>query len=172
MRDKTITRDFWNFFTGDEENKTDFFLQFKNEFTNIQYKKHLISSSLYSLRFLLLALSIADIYIVGFNGPHVLILTLSLLVVSLIDASNQFINRIPYFIWQTLMDIAKNPNKSIFFINLVPMCLTYNLLHLFIDNLMQTHDCQQRLNEISLTEGSNVMDSQYKIMIERNLTGL
>lgn len=34
-RDKTIHRDFWNYYTGDEEYKTDFFLRFRHEFTNL-----------------------------------------------------------------------------------------------------------------------------------------
>jgi len=56
-----MTRDHWNYFVGDSEYKTDPFLRFSNSFIKGQYQKHLIASSAYSLRILLVLLQIIHI---------------------------------------------------------------------------------------------------------------
>lgn len=62
LREKTITRENWNYFVGDTEFKTDNFLRFKQPIIIQQYEKHLIASSAYSLRIVLGVLFILNIF--------------------------------------------------------------------------------------------------------------
>jgi len=60
VRNKIISRDNWNFFNGDPDYKTDFFLRFKAPHIKEQYLKRQISVSSYSLRVLLIILAILN----------------------------------------------------------------------------------------------------------------
>ena len=71
--------DFWNFYTGDEEFKTTFFLKFKSQATEKLFQQHLISSSVYSMRLILLVLSMFTFYLDGLGRyfEHLWILLLT-----------------------------------------------------------------------------------------------
>ena len=62
MREKTILKDNWNLFVSDPEFKTDFLLRFKTSSTQQLYEKHLISSSKYSLRVMMMVVSAINQY--------------------------------------------------------------------------------------------------------------
>ena len=62
IRDKTIHRDNWNYYVQDEDLKTDFFLRFKDSAVSQHYAKHLVSSSAYSLKVVLIAMALLNLY--------------------------------------------------------------------------------------------------------------
>lgn len=61
LREKIMTRESWNFFVGDEDYKTNFFLQFRSPFVANVYEKHLLASSIYSMRVILFLITIINL---------------------------------------------------------------------------------------------------------------
>lgn len=57
-REKIINKENWNYFVGDQDYKTDHFLNFKSPVTQMQFEKHVFASSAYSLRGLLLIVAL------------------------------------------------------------------------------------------------------------------
>jgi len=67
-RDKTMFRDNYNYFVGDNDYKTDVFLRFQEKHMKFQYHKFLIASSAYSLRILLGLTTLLNIYLTNHNN--------------------------------------------------------------------------------------------------------
>ena len=65
LRENSLKKDNWNLYVGDVKYKTNFFLQFKNQFTKNIYQKHLYKSSLYSLRAMLIVMSFCELFLFG-----------------------------------------------------------------------------------------------------------
>ena len=61
MREKTMIRDNYNYFVGDQDYHTNHFLKFKKKHISDNYEKHLLSSSSYSLRILIVLLSLISV---------------------------------------------------------------------------------------------------------------
>ena len=67
IRENSLKKDNWNIYVGDCQYKTNFFLQFKNQYTKSIYENHLFNSSLYSIRILLIVMGILDIFFFGYE---------------------------------------------------------------------------------------------------------
>jgi hypothetical protein len=72
MRERTIARDNWNYFVGDPDYKTNFFLQFKSPFISMQYSKHLIASSVFSLRIMCQLIFLVNLFIASSSKLNML----------------------------------------------------------------------------------------------------
>jgi hypothetical protein len=70
-RDKTMYRDNWNYFVGDNDYKTDALLRFQEKHMKFQYHKFLIASSAYSLRILLGLTTLLNIYLANHNEMNI-----------------------------------------------------------------------------------------------------
>jgi hypothetical protein len=70
-RDKTMYRDNWNYFVGDNDYKTDALLRFQEKHMKFQYHKFLIASSAYSLRILLGLTTLLNVYLANHNNINV-----------------------------------------------------------------------------------------------------
>lgn len=128
MRQKFMHRDFWNFYTGDDEFKTTFFLRFKGEAMERLYQQHLISSSIYSMRLLMLALSLLLIYMDGFGSylMNLWTLVLTQFVIGIVSMCN---NNSIFYMYRRFgkftVDLAKKPLFFSLVCNLVPFSLTH-----------------------------------------------
>jgi hypothetical protein len=92
MRDKTIAKDNWNYFVADSEYKTDLLLRFKTPFIQQQYEKHLIASSMYSLRVVLAVAALLN-YFATASAAKVMPATL----ISIFATSPPLFKNIPLF---------------------------------------------------------------------------
>mmetsp|Transcript_39560 Transcript_39560/g.38068 ORF Transcript_39560/g.38068 Transcript_39560/m.38068 type:complete len:180 (+) Transcript_39560:30-569(+) len=54
LRNNCIKKDSWNIFVGDPQYKTNFFLQFKNQFIETIYERYILKSALYSIRLIII----------------------------------------------------------------------------------------------------------------------
>ena len=65
MRDRSLRRDNWNLFVGDSRYRTSFFMQFNDKATKSLYERHIMSSTMYSVRCLLAALWVLLTFYLG-----------------------------------------------------------------------------------------------------------
>jgi len=68
LRDKSMQKDKWNMFVGDRRYKTNSLLQFLDRFTKNIYEKQLLPTASYSVRLLLVAMALADIWFYGYES--------------------------------------------------------------------------------------------------------
>ena len=55
MRDRSLKKDNWNLFVGDARYRTTFFMRFKDKATKSLYERHIMSTTMYSVRCVLAA---------------------------------------------------------------------------------------------------------------------
>ena len=56
MRDRSLKKDNWNLFVGDARYRTTVLMRFKDKATKTLYERHIMSTTMYSVRCLLVAL--------------------------------------------------------------------------------------------------------------------
>lgn len=103
---------------------------------------------------------------------HLVPLTLGLIVVQLMGASNQSILILPNFLRQSLLEIAKDPNRSVWLINLIPFCLTIKTSHRFITAVYQQIEITSQLQELSLLGVLTSQETMQKAHLEASLDNL
>ena len=65
MRDRSLKKDNWNLFVGDSRYRTTFFMQFNDKATKSLYERHLMSTTIYSVRCVLAALWVLLTFYLG-----------------------------------------------------------------------------------------------------------
>jgi hypothetical protein len=65
MRGLSLKKDNWNLFVGDTRYRTTFFMQFIDKSTKTLYERHIMSTTMYSVRCLLAALWVLLIFYLG-----------------------------------------------------------------------------------------------------------
>ena len=107
---------------------------------------------------ILIVMAAADLafcWKVGGFLTHFVCVLASMIVVFTIDARPRFLTFLPDIIRPVALNLAKDPTKSIFFINMIPMMLTLHIIPYYKEHISSIQEAQHQLSEMTgvLSEG-------------------